>query len=175
MTSKVLFLATFAAGLGLAVYSMLQGVERTRAAGGRRPSAIFNAPTVSAFGIILGAVGYLLVTRSALGIVAVLAISMAAAAAATTGMIILMARWALPYSGTATGDDTMQGQLALVTSAISASSPGEIAFTANGLRQTLAAWSIQGSAIPRDTEVVIDTVQDGIARVELWSAVEQRL
>jgi hypothetical protein len=90
-------------------------------------------------------------------------------------MIILMARWALPYSGTATGDDTMQGQLAFVTSPISASSPGEIAFTANGLRQTLAAQSIQGSAIPRDTEVVIDTVQDGIAQVELWSVVEQRL
>ncbi len=175
MTSKVLFLATFVAGLGLAVYSMLQGVERSRAVGGRRPSAILNAPTASAFGILLGAIGYLLVTRSAFGILAVLAIAVPAAAVATTGMIILMARWALPYSGTATDDDTIQGQLALVTSPISASSPGEIAFTANGLRQTLVAQSIRGFAIPRDTEVVIDTVQDGIARVELWSVVEQRL
>jgi hypothetical protein len=175
VTSKVLFLATFVAGLGLAVYSMLQGIERSRAVGSRRPSAIFSALTASTFGITLGAIGYLLVTRSAFGILAVLAIAIAAAVVAATGMIILMARWALPYSGTATGDDTMQGQLAFVISPISASSPGEIAFTANGLRQTLAAQSIQGSAIPRDTEVVIDTVQDGIAQVELWSVVEQRL
>lgn len=175
MTSKVLFLATFVAGLGLAVYSMLQGVERSRAVGGPRPSAVFNAPTASSFGITLGAIGYLLVTRSAFGILAVLAIAIVAAAVAVIGMITLMARWALPYSGVATGDDAMQGQLALVTSPISESSPGEIAFTANGLRHTLAAQSIQGLAIPRDTEVVIDTVQDGVAQVEPWSTVEQRL
>lgn len=175
MTSKVLFLATFVAGLGLAVYSMLQGVERSRAVAGRRPSAAFNTPTASTFGIILGAVGYLLVTRSSFGIPAVLAIAIAAATAAAIGMITLMARWALPYSGIPTNDDGIQGQLALVTRSISATSPGEIVFTANGLRQTLAAQSIQGSAIPRDTEVVIDTVEKGVAQVELWSVVEQRL
>lgn len=175
MTPKVLFLATFVAGLGLAVYSMLQGIERSRAVGGRRSSAIFNAPTASAFGIILGAMGHLLVTRSALSLLAVLAIAIAAAVVAAIGMITLMARWALPHSRVATDDDAIQGQLALVTSPISASGPGEIAFTANGLRRTLAAQSIQGLAIPRDTEVVIDTVQDSVARVELWSTVEQRL
>jgi hypothetical protein len=173
--SKVIFLATFGAGLILAVYSMLQGVERSRAAAGRRPSATFNTPTGATFAIILGATGYLLVTRSTLGIPAVLGIAIAVAAVAALGMITLLARWALPYSGIATGDDSIQGQLALVTCPITATSPGEIAFTANGSRQTLAAQSIQGLAIPRDTEVVIDTVQNGVARVELWSVVEKRL
>lgn len=175
MISKVLFLATFGAGLILAVYSMLQGVERSRARPGWRPSATFNAPTAATFAIVLGAVGYLLVTRSAFGTVAVLAITGCVAIVAALGMITLMSRWALPYSGIATNDDSIQGQLALVTSPITATNPGEIAFTANGSRQTLAARSIQGHAIPRDTEVVIDTVQDGVAQVELWSVVEERL
>ncbi len=175
MISKVLFLATFGAGLVLAVYSMLQGVERSRTRTGRRPSATFNAPTAATFAIVLGAVGYLLVTRSALSTAVILVISGSVAVVAALGMITLMSRWALPYSGIATGDDSIQGQLALVTSPITATSPGEIAFTANGLRQTLAAQSIQGQAIPRDTEVVIDTVEDGVARVELWSVVEERL
>jgi hypothetical protein len=39
----------------------------------------------------------------------------------------------------------------------------------------LAAESIHGSEIPCDAEVVIDTIHNGIARVELWSSVEQRL
>lgn len=175
MISKVLFLATFGAGLVLAVYSMLQGVERSRAKVGRRPSATFNAPTAATFAIVLGAVGYLLVTRSTLSILPVLAITGAVAIVAALGMVTLMSRWALPYSGIATGDDSIQGQLALVTSPITATTPGEIAFTSNGSRQTLTARGIQPQAIPRDTEVVIDTVEDGVARVELWSVVEKRL
>ncbi|MEP6905313.1 MAG: hypothetical protein ABI875_04470 [Gemmatimonadales bacterium] len=175
MTSKVLFLATFGAGLILAVYSMLQGVERSRASVIRRPSATFNAPTAATFAIILGAAGYLLVTRSALGIPAVLGIAIAIAIAATIGMITLIARWALPYSGMPTEADSIQGQLALVTIPITVGNPGEISFTLNGSRQTLAAESIQGLAISRDTDVVIDSVEDGVARVELWSVVEERL
>lgn len=175
MAPTILFLATFVAGLGLAVYSMLHGVERSKAPARQRPSAVFNAPTGSAFGVVLGAMGYLLVTRTSLGLVTILIIGLVVASAATTGVIALMSLWALPYSGTNTGGDTIQGQLALVTSPISASSRGEIAFDTDGVRHTLAAQSIQGSEIPRDTEVVIDTVEDGVAKVELWSTVERRL
>ena len=175
MIPKVLFLATFGAGLILAVYSMLQGVERSRVKTGRRPSATFNTPTAATFATVLGAVGYLLVTRSTLGMLPLLAIAGAVAIVAALSMITLMARWALPYSGIATEDDSIQGQLALVTSPITATTPGEIVFTSNGSRQTLAARGIQPQAIPRDTEVVIDTVQDGVAQVELWSVVEKRL
>ena len=175
MAAKVLFLATFAAGLGLAVYAMLHGVERSRVREGRKISATFNAPTASAIAIIAGAIGYLLVTQTGLGILSVIGIAMGAAAVVAAGMITLMARWALPYSGAAAEEDSMQGQVALVISPIFPTSPGTIVFTTNGLQQTLAAESVQGSAIPRDTEVVIDTVKDGIAKVELWSVVEQRL
>jgi membrane protein implicated in regulation of membrane protease activity len=173
--AKVLFLVIFVAGLGLAVYSMLHGVERSKASARQRPSSVLNTPTASAFGVVLGATGYLLVTRTTLGITAIFIIAAIFAFAAMAAMIALMSRWALPYSGIATGDEALQGQLARVTSPISASSKGEIAFHAGGVRRTLPAQSLQKSEIPYDTEVVIDTIQDGVAQVELWSTVEQRL
>lgn len=88
---------------------------------------------------------------------------------------MLMSKWALPYSGLESFDELIQGQLARVTKSISASGTGEISFEADGVRHTFAAQSIQGSEIPYDTEVVIDTVENGVARVEPWSAVEARL
>ena len=103
--AKVVFLATFVAGLGLAVYSMLHGVERSRkprktdalrTPTQKRPSAFFNAPAGSAFGIVLGATGYILVTRTTVGPWTIFAIAMGVAAAATAGMIILLSKWALP-------------------------------------------------------------------------------
>ena len=154
---------------------MLHGVERSRGTVERRPSAFFNAPAASAFAIVFGAVGYLLVTRSSLGAGATFLIALASAAAATTGAIILLSQWALPYSGNRNDDETIQGVFARVTRAISPSKPGEIVYQADGVDHTLVAESIQQSEIPRDAEVVIDTVRDGVARVELWSTVEQRL
>ena len=176
MFLKVCFLVAFVAGLGLAVYSMLHGVERSRGSVERRPSAFFNAPAASAFAIVFGAVGYLLVTRTTAGIAVTFIIAIASAAAATTGAIILLSQWALPYSGNHVDDDEeIQGVFARVTRAISPSKQGEIVFEADGVNHTLVAESNQESEIPRDAEVVIDTVRNGVALVELWSTVEQRL
>jgi hypothetical protein len=175
LIAKLCFLAAFVAGLGLAVYSMLHGVERSRGAVERRPSPFFNTPAAAALAIVFGAVGYLLVTRSTLGNGNVFLIAIGSAAAATTGAIILLSRWALPYSGNRDDDETIQGMLARVTRTISPSNPGEIVFQADGVDHTLVAESIQELEIPRDAEVVIDSIRDGVARVELWSTVEQRL
>lgn len=184
MTAKVVFLSTFVAGLGLAVYSMLHGVERSRkprntepsrALTQKRPSAIFNAPAGSAFGVVLGATGYILVTRTTVGLWTIFAIALGVAAAATAGMTILMSKWALPYSGLESFDALIQGQLARVTSPISALGTGEISFDVDGVHHTFAAHSVNGAEIPSGTEVVIDTVENGIARVEPWSEVEARL
>ncbi len=155
---------------------MLHGVERSRGSVELRPSPFFNTPAASAFTIVFGAVGYLLVTRSTLGISTTFLVAIVSAAAATAAAILLLARWALPYSGIHDDDDEkIQGMFARVTRAISPSKPGEIVFQADGVNHTLVAESAQESEIPRDAEVVIDTIRDGVARVELWSAVEQRL
>jgi len=184
VTAKVVFLATFVAGLGLAVYSMLHGVERSRkprktqasrAPTPKRPSAFFNAPAGSAFGIVLGATGYMLVTRTGIGVWTIFAIALVIAAAATAGMIVLMSKWALPYSGVESFDELIQGQLARVTRPISALGTGEISFDVDGVHHTFVAQSINGEEIPSDAEVVIDTIENGTARVEPWSEVEARL
>ena len=130
---------------------------------------------MSVFTIVLGAIGYLLITRTTIGLVPIIAIGTGTAFIATTTAAVLLARWALPHSGSEDEADTLQGLVARVTRPISSSSPGEIAFLSNGAKRTLAAQSIGESEIPRDTEVVIDGIHNGIAYVELWSAVEQRL
>ena len=154
---------------------MLHGVESSKSGHTKRPSAFFNAPSFSTFTIVIGAVGYLLVTRTKVGLIPIVAIGFGAAFIATTTAVVLLARWALPHSGDESEADSMQGLIGRVTRSISASSPGEIAFLSNGAKRTIAAQGIEESEIPRDTEVVIDRIQNGIARVELWSTVEQRL
>jgi hypothetical protein len=81
----------------------------------------------------------------------------------------------LPNAGDFSDEESAQGLPARVTRPISPSARGEISFQTNGKRQVLLAESTDGIEIPADAEVVIDTIQNGVARVELWSAVEQRL
>jgi hypothetical protein len=155
---------------------MLHGLESSRRhRNGKRPSAVLNAPSTSAFAIVIGAIGYLLITRTRLGLLSIIAIGAAAAFMATTAAAVLLAHWALPHAGHEDETSVLQGLVARVTRSISPSTPGEIAFQSNGAQRTITAESVQESEIPRDTEVVIESIQNGVARVELWSTVEQRL
>jgi hypothetical protein len=177
MIQKIVFLAAFIGGLALAVHSMLHGVERWRRKRSDKPSAIFNPPTVAALTVGIGATGYLLTSRTQLGLLAILAISLAVGAAAVTGMIVLMAKWALRTSSQspATHDEEINGQVAIVTRTITPGALGEIEYFAWNKHHVLPAASVDSSIVPEGTEVVIDSVENGIARVELWSVVELRL
>lgn len=88
-----------------------------------------------------------------------------------------MAKWALrPAAGIGdSADEHIYGQIATVTRTITAENPGEITYTAFDTTRIIEARSADDSIIPEGTEVVIEDVEDGIARVELWSVVEQRL
>jgi hypothetical protein len=174
--SKVLYLAVFLAGLALAVNSMLHGVERWRRRSGR-PSPVLNPPVVAALLTGFGACGYLLSTRTVLAPFAILGISLAVGAASLTGMIFLMAKWALrtPEQPLVPEEEEINGQVATVSRAITPDEPGEITWFAWDTMHVLPAQSLDGSTVAEGTEVVVDTVRDGIAQVELWSVVEQRL
>lgn len=173
MISRFVFLAVFVAGLAVGVYAMLHGIERRSKK--RRPSAVFNTPVIAALAAVFGAAGYLLDTRTQLSAPAILIIAGVIAIAITIGAIALIARWALPHAGFATADDSTQGIIATVTSEISAAGRGEISFETDGVTNVIPAESLLGIAIPIHSEVVIDTIDDGVARVESWSSVEQRL
>jgi hypothetical protein len=176
---KILFLAAFIAGLVLAVFSMLHGVEYARRRRNRShaPSPFFNLPAVAAFAVGFGAVGYPLASRTSLPAWAIILIAIGGGALASTGMITLLARWALRgLSGPLPADDhEIQGQLAVVTQDITPGREGEISYEHLGKRVLVAARSLGVAAIPFGSDVVIDRIEDGVAFVEEWAVVEQRL
>ena len=176
MIAKAAYLLVFLGGLALAVHVMLHGVERWRRRRSPKPSAVLNPPAVAALAVGVGASGYLLSSRSSLSHIAILVISLLVGGAALTGMIVLMAKWALRKPASIHSDeDDVNGQVATVTRAITAEEPGEITWFAWDKKHFLPASSLGQDEIPVGTEVVIDVVEDGVARVELWAVVERRL
>ncbi|HEX2722123.1 MAG TPA: hypothetical protein VHM24_04350 [Gemmatimonadaceae bacterium] len=175
MTWKSLYLIAFLGGLAIAVNGMLHGTERWRRRTATRPSALLNAPTIAALTAGFGAAGYLLLTRSSFNHWVVFIIASLIGTAAFSGMTVLMAKWALRRPVPHTEDEEINGQIATVSREITISHPGEITYFAYDQKHVLPASSIDGADIPVNTEVVIDVVEDGVARVELWSIVEQRL
>lgn len=176
MIMKIFYLLVFLVGLALAVHVMLHGVERWKRRRSQKPSAVLNPPTVAALAIGLGASGYLLSSRTVLSRIPVLLISIVIGAAALTGMIVLMAKWALQGALPAHSDEEeINGQVATVTHDITPENPGEITWYAWDRKHVLPARAIGEAEITAGTEVVIDAVEEGVARVELWSVVEQRL
>ena len=69
------------------------------------------------------------------------------------------------------GADTSQleGRLGKTSMSIRANGIGEVLYTTvQGSRQSLGARSVDGKAIPADTDIVILGVSDGIASVQTW-------
>ena len=176
MISKVFYLLVFLAGLALAVHVMLHGVMRWKRRRSQKPSAFLNPPTAAALAMGVGASGYLLSSKTSLGVIPALLISLVIGAAALTGMIVLMAKWALRSSlPVHSEEEEINGQVATVTRDIIPGDPGEITWYAWDQKHVLPAVAIGNAVITSGSEVVIDVVEDGVARVELWSVVEGRL
>jgi hypothetical protein len=178
-TLKILFLGAFIGGLVLAVLAMLHGVEHARPKRNRSrvPSPFFNLPAIAAFAVGTGAVGYPLASRTILPAWGIILIAIGGGALAMTGMITLLARWALRglSAPLPAGDHEIQGQLAVVTSDITPSRDGEISYELLGRRELVRARSLGTAVIPSGSDVVIDRIENGVAFVEEWAVVEQRL
>lgn len=174
---SVIFLVAFTAGLILAVFSMLHGVERARIKRNRAraPSPWFNLPALAAFAAGFGATGYLLASRTVLPVWAVILIALGGGALAVTGIISLLAGWALRGVPGPIDGDGIQGRPALVTQEISLGSAGEISYEEEGMSLRVTARSLDTRTLPAGTEVVIDRIEDGVAFVEDWASVERRL
>jgi hypothetical protein len=173
----IVFLAAFIGGLMLAVFAMLNGVGFARRNRSRAPSAFFNLPAVAAFAVGFGAAGYPLASRTRLPAWGILLIAMAAGALAISGMITLLAQWAFRGLAAASAGDEeeIQGQLATVTREITASTPGEISYGALGKEMRVPARGVSTKLLAVGSDVVIDRIENGVAFVEEWAVVEQRL
>jgi hypothetical protein len=176
---RTIYAALFGIGLLTGVYAMLNGSVRF----GRdrsmikTPSAALNAPVVGVGLMSLGAVGYGLTLYSHFDAIPTLLAAVLVAAAAWTGMTVLMSKWALngPVIDPHEEMEELQGTIATVTRPIALGSVGEISYVFRGERLKVPARNIGGDVAGIGTEVVIEKIQDGVADVELWSVVEQRL
>jgi hypothetical protein len=173
----IVSLAAFVGGLMLAVFAMLNGVGFARRNRSRAPSAFFNLPAVAAFAIGFGAAGYPLATRTRLPAWGTVLIAVGAGALAISGMITLLAQWAFRgVSAASAGDEEeIQGQLAVVTRDITVTTPGEISYSSLGREMKVPARGLSTKALAIGADVVIDRIEDGVAFVEEWAVVEQRL
>jgi membrane protein implicated in regulation of membrane protease activity len=173
---RIVFLGAFLGGLVLAVFAMLHGVEHARRNRSKAPSPFFNLPAIAAFAIGLGAAGYPLVSRTRLPSWAILLIAIGSGGLAISGMITLLARWALRNAGPPSAQaDEIQGQLAVVSEEIASGGAGEITYEHLGRQLRIPARSLSERAISAGAEVVIDRIENGTAFVEEWAVVEQRL
>jgi len=180
-----LFLGALLLGLLLGVFAMLHGVERqpkgSAPGAPTEPSARLNLPAIAGFATLFGAVGYLVLRYSTLVPGFVLAIAALAGAAGAAGAVALVAKWAVPGAANDVEDPRylLQGHLARVTSAIHGSGQGtgrgEIAYVVDGVRHVSPAASLDGAPVAADTDVVIERIENGVAHVERWAVVEERL
>lgn len=172
-----LFLATFIAGLLLGVRLMFYGAERKRKPSAEALPLRRWEPAVVGFLVMFGVVGYLLSRNGAGSISYALLVSAPAGmifAAVVTWLAIKTARVQPEHDP----DDpryVLQGRVGVVTVSIPEGGEGMIRYEESGTAPVVAARDIDGGAIDEGEEVCIERVEDGVAHVELWRLVEQRL
>jgi hypothetical protein len=69
----------------------------------------------------------------------------------------------------------MQGHVGKVTLAMSAGGEGAISYEVSGTKATTRARSITADPLELGDDVCIERIENGVAYVERWTLVEQRL
>lgn len=169
------FLVVFIGGLAVGVYSMLHGVTAAPTAGVTTRAGMISAPSVAAFAIVFGAIGYLCSTHTSLSYAAVVIISLAGGGATVPVSAPLLARAAKSRSLPHRDDVGLEGQPATVMEPISSSVAGEIAYVRDGKSFRHPALNLTDGTLSRGRDVVIDRIERGVAYVEDWELVERRL
>jgi hypothetical protein len=89
----------------------------------------------------------------------------------------VVSRWAA-YAVTHDRPDerfVLQGHVATIVRSESAGRSAEIEYRANGRRVVVPAHAIGNVSLVEGTDVVIDRLEAGVAFVEAWSQVEERI
>ena len=186
-----LFLGILLVGLLLGVFAMLNGTEHsprnvtlpaphertTEHVVDSEPSALLNWASVAAFAFAFGLSGYLFTRFSSLSIPVRLIIAAAIGGGAMTIQSLLIAQWAIPGARAEHVDERylLQGTIARLTRAIPTNGEGELQYTLDNVTYTLPARGVDAGELASDVEVVMDRVEHGVAYVEPWARVEQRL
>lgn len=138
-------------------------------AGGRGGASPVNFGTVAAFLTWFGGAGYLLTEYSSLWVVFGLGLAILFGVAGACIVFWFLAKVLMRDENELDDDDTgMIGVLGRVSSAVRAGGTGEMIFSRAGVRRAAAIRSEDGTAISRDTEVVVTRFEKGIAYVRRW-------
>lgn len=173
---SVVFLLCFLAGILLGVRLLFFGAERRRVRSGAMPLRR-SEPALVAFLSMFGLAGYLFVRYSELS-TARIVVSATVLAAAWAFLITRIAIATARIVPEVNPDDprfALQGHVAVVSRDIPADAEGEIRVQHGSVTQTLRARNIGDGGIATGDEVCIERVDDGVAFVERWSLVEERL
>ena len=130
---------------------------------------IVNASSLIGFITWFGAAGYLLLRLSDWALLAVL---IGATIGGAVGAYLIARFLKLVLAGEREMDPAdyrLEGTIGQVTVAIPGGGTGEVVFTKAGARRSEAARGIDGSAVPRGTEVVITRYERGFATVQAWA------
>lgn len=174
---QYVFLASFIGGVLLAVRLMFYGAERhLRLSGDTLPLRRWEPATIS-FLVVFGVTGYLLAHSGRLsaaeGVVTGAVIG-AICAVVITRLAIAAARFQ-PEHDPEDARFLLQGRVGVVTARIPDGGEGMISYQDVTTSPSLRAREIGGGAIAAGAEICIDHLDDGIAYVELWARVEERL
>ena len=181
----VVFVVAMIVGFALGVRVMVSGVLRANPAQSVRPVAAADRvaiarPLIAVVATAFGLTGVLLTRVTTVDVGVRTGVAAIVAIAAATGAVVVIRRWARASDAAPlpAEDDprfALQGLPAHVTRALGGGIDGEIEYQVDGVRQCTAAVSIDRQPIAVGVEVVIDRVDRGVAWVESWDAVEQRM
>ena len=145
---------------------------------GRGPGQMspVNGFTIVAFLCWFGGTGYLLTHGGVFTWLLVLGLSLLSGIAGAGLVFWFMARVLLPREQTLEPADTpMVGVLGRVSAAVPRNGVGEMLYTQNGARRSMAICSEDGAPIDRLAEVVVLKYQRGIGHVRRWDELQHSL
>lgn len=181
----VVFVFAMIVGFALGVRVMVSGVLRPNPLPPIRPlpaaeRIAIGRPVVAVTTTAFGVVGVVLTGIPAFGAGMRVSVAGAMAVFAAIVAVAIIRRWARvsDEAPLAAEDDprfALQGHPARVTRSLGGVAVGEIEYHINGLRQIVPACSIDTTPVAAGVEVVIERVDQGVAWVECWEQVEQRM
>ena len=156
---------------------MFYGAERRRKPAEGALPLRRSEPAAVGFLVMFGIVGYLLTRNGAGSATYALTVSVPAGVLFAAAVTWLAIQTALVQPEHDPDDPryVLQGRVGVVVVPIPAGGEGMIQYEESESAPVVAARNIDGNAIEVGEEVCIERVEDGVAHVELWRLVEERL
>ena len=177
LSVQYLFIATFIGGVLLGVRLMFYGAERRRRPSPESLPLRRWEPATISFLIVFGVTGYVLFHISQMSTImeVVMGIVIGAICAVIITRLAIAAARFQPEHDPDDARFLLQGRVGVVTSPIPAGGEGMISYQDVNGAPSMRAREIGGEPLAAGVEICIDHLDDGVAYVEPWTRVEERL